>query len=374
MIKVERLLHITDPGRLLARLSVGDLQADQPVPLTHHHTWVTGRRELKRTQPAVLIFDTHIPPVYTKPNLHTDVNFVHRAKPAANTEYVDLKKTWALCCRSCTIMDVTVSCTALVHMTVHLLTTHLSCLCSHITYQEIAPASSRGFKHIVPFLDIFDWVSNYRFHLVSSPSPVLGWTQRNQMFWNVPSSHNLRFPVLVLYLENYTSLLSYNSVYYDIIIYFYISWCSLIYFLQICNCPRCCSCPLWRILLSSLQSRFAVSVDSLVTETLGLSSVGKRGSCCICMCCMDSWVGVNNRWLSSRAGAAASSLCAEPWTHKSKVSEFLSSSEYLRDCVMAAGGRVTQHEERPTDSKTKTQLIQPWTKTLVLQWNLQMSA
>lgn len=55
----------------------------------------------------------------------------------------------------------------------------------------------------------------------------------------------------------------------------------------------------------------------------------------------------------SRAAAAVSSLCAEPRGLRcegGKVSQTHSSSEYLSDGVMAAGGRVTQHEEWQPDS------------------------
>lgn len=65
-------------------------------------------------------------------------------------------------------------------------------------------------------------------------------------------------------------------------------------------------------------------------------------------------VGVNNRWVSSREPEQQQlPLFVESSGFRSKkggkVSQSLSSSEYLRDCVMAAG--VTQHEELEPDSK-----------------------
>ncbi len=63
-------------------------------------------------------------------------------------------------------------------------------------------------------------------------------------------------------------------------------------------------------------------------------------------------VGLQQR-AAAAAAAAASSLCAADSDHVRKVSQTHSSSECLRDCVMAAGGRVTQHEEWQTDSENK---------------------
>ncbi len=72
-----------------------------------------------------------------------------------------------------------------------------------------------------------------------------------------------------------------------------------------------------------------------------------------CLHCVLWLVWVNNRWVSSREPQQLP-LFVEPiqiiW---GKVSQTHSSSAYLRDCVMAAGGRVTQHEEWSTDSENK---------------------